>query len=209
MNPRQFYKGKRVLVTGHTGFKGSWLVLLLQRLGASVCGYSLPPQDDSLYSSLSINKSFSKNIESRLGDIRDQDELDSFILKSQPDVIIHLAAQPLVIQSYKDPINTWTSNVIGSLNLLESCRKLTNQCSIVLITTDKVYKNREWVHGYREDDELGGNDPYSASKAAAEIAIESWRKSYCGNLEHQSLIFMWLQHVQGMSSVVEIGLKGE
>ena len=176
-----------VLVTGHTGFKGSWLLLLLERLGSQTFGYSLPPDlDPSLYSQLSEEGNLSSLSSSYEGDIRDLELLKNFVNEVQPKVVFHLAAQPLVRSSYVDPLYTWSTNVQGSLNVLESLKCLKHKCAVVMITTDKVYKNQEWIHGYRETDPLGGHDPYSASKAAAEIAISSWRSSFCGTQSHQT-----------------------
>ena len=120
------------------------------------------------------------------GDINDFENLKKYIKKVNPDLVIHLAAQPLVKESYIRPLYTWKTNVIGSLNLLESLKVIDKKCSIVMVTTDKVYKNKEWIFGYRENDYLGGDDPYSASKASADIAIQSWRKSFCGNKKYQT-----------------------
>ncbi len=172
-----FWKNRNVLVTGHTGFKGSWLTMFLLRLGAKVSGIGLAPDvKPSLYEQLNISSKLEHNY---FADIRNQSLLDEIIFKIKPEVVFHLAAQPLVRESYRDPLGTWTTNVIGSLNILNSLSKLKNYCSVVIITTDKVYKNKEWLFGYRENDQLGGHDPYSSSKAACELAIESWRASFC------------------------------
>ena len=168
------YKNKRVLVTGHTGFKGSWLTFWLLRLGAKVCGYSIDiPTQPSLFESLDIKN----NIEHNFGDILDIDSLNSVFEKFKPEIVFHLAAQPIVKKSFKDPIETYSTNVIGTLNVLEAIKITPSVKSSVMITTDKCYKNKEWVWGYRENDELGGHDPYSSSKACAEILI----KSYCNS----------------------------
>lgn len=170
-----FWKGKRVLITGHTGFKGSWLSLWLNELNAEVFGYALEPETNpSLFSQLKLSTLINNNF----GDIRDTNSVANYILKVKPDVIIHMAAQPLVRHSYKDPLYTWQTNVIGTVNLLEAARKLTNRCAIVVVTTDKVYENLEWNFSYREIDKLGGFDPYSSSKAAAELVVDSWRNSF-------------------------------
>lgn len=167
------YCGKRVLVTGHTGFKGSWLCLWLHQLGAIVSGIALPPEThpnhwDSL--KLKIN-----NLEV---DIRNLYAVKQAINAIQPEIIFHLAAQPLVLRSYRDPIETWSTNVMGTANLLEACRHEPSVRAIVVVTTDKCYQNNEWEWGYRENDILGGHDPYSASKAAAEFVVASYRRAY-------------------------------
>ena len=179
-----FWYGRRVLLTGHTGFKGSWLALWLTHLGAEVYGVALPSSTHpSLFHQLQLESSiFCHN----LLDIRDFSSLQALTTSCSPEIVFHLAAQPLVRLSYRDPAGTWATNVQGSLHLLEALRKIDHTCAVVMVTTDKVYQNREWVYGYREDDILGGHDPYSASKAAAELAIASWRSSFCGTAEHQT-----------------------
>ncbi len=178
-----FWKGKKVLVTGHSGFKGSWLCLWLLELGADVIGFSLPPDNEkSLFYLLGIEKFISHNI----GDIRNKDSINYLITQTKPDIIFHLAAQPIVRTSYSKPVLTWETNVMGTVNLLDCLKDIDHECSTVFITTDKVYKNQEWTYGYREIDELGGHDPYSSSKAASEIAIESWRSSFCVNNNGQN-----------------------
>jgi len=169
------FRGARVLVTGHTGFKGSWLTAWLKSLGAEVTGISLDP--------ITIPSHFNAaNLANGMNDlrldIRDLRSVESVILKAQPDFVFHLAAQPLVRQSYDDPIGTWETNVMGTINVLEGLRKLDRACVAIMITSDKCYDNVEWVWGYRETDFLGGPDPYSASKGAAELAIRSYFKSY-------------------------------
>ena len=182
-----FWRGRRVLVTGHTGFKGSWLLLWLQQLGAEVWGYSLPPEEEcNLFNQLAIDESQHGGFQHQLADVSDLNALKEWVELAQPEVVLHLAAQPLVRRSYIDPLSTWSTNVQGSLNLLESLKSLKHPCAVVMVTTDKVYENKEWFYGYRESDRLGGHDPYSASKAAAEIAIASWRSSFCGNAVHQT-----------------------
>jgi len=179
-----FWAGKRVLLTGHTGFKGSWLCVWLLSLGAEVWGYALPPQGErSLYSDLTFAPGKLHNLQ---GNISDLSALQEAVWQAQPEVVLHLAAQPLVRQSYRDPLSTWATNVQGSLHLLEALKSLQHSCAVVMVTTDKVYANREWDYGYREDDRLGGHDPYSASKAAAELAIASWRDSFCGSGIYQT-----------------------
>ncbi len=184
---KEFWLNKKVLITGHTGFKGSWLLILLKLLGAKVYGLSLDVlPKPSLFDE--INSS-NDSCESFFEDINNRDNLKKCISDIMPEIVFHLAAQPLVRESYKNPINTWSTNVMGSLNLLDSLMKMNKNCTVVMITTDKVYKNKEWIHGYRENDELGGYDPYSASKAACEIAISSWRDSFClGDKEGSNLM---------------------
>lgn len=178
MLDREFWKDKRVLLTGHTGFKGSWIALWLIELGANVFGLALPPQDNSaLFNQLDVTDKLRGHY---LQDINDFENISRIIQEIQPEVVIHLAAQPLVRRSFHEPLETWRTNVIGSVNLLESLKSVKNNCAVVMVTTDKVYCNREWNYGYRENDELGGYDPYSASKAAAELAIKSWRSSFVG-----------------------------
>jgi CDP-glucose 4,6-dehydratase len=172
-----------VLLTGHTGFKGSWLALWLLELGAQVTGLALPPDTEpNLFAQLGLER----RLDHRVGDIRDADRVASLVNEVRPQVVLHLAAQPLVRRSYAEPTATWATNVMGSIHLLEALRRLQEPCTAVLITTDKVYRNNEWLYGYRENDPLGGHDPYSSSKAAAELAIASWRASFCGSLPHQS-----------------------
>jgi len=176
---RNFYKGKKVFITGHTGFKGSWLSIWLNKLGAEVIGYSNEVKTDKDNFVLAgLNK---KLIDLR-GDINDQLLLTS-IQKYKPEIVFHLAAQPLVLYSYENPLETYMSNVMGTLNLLEAIKKCESVKSVVVITTDKCYLNNEWCFGYREIDALGGCDPYSSSKACAEIAVDSFRKSYFSDLK--------------------------
>ncbi|AZB73593.1 CDP-glucose 4,6-dehydratase [Synechococcus elongatus] len=186
-----FWQDRRVLVTGHTGFKGSWLTLWLLTLGAEVWGYALPPDADaSLFIELQLEATPKQSGWGELhhctGDINDASRLQACIAEAQPEVVLHLAAQPLVRQSYVDPLGTWQTNVLGSLQLLEVVKELQHPCAVVMVTTDKVYDNREWIYGYRESDRLGGHDPYSASKAAMELAVASWRSSFCGSAAHQN-----------------------
>ena len=182
-----FWRGRRVLLTGHTGFKGAWLLLWLQQLGAQVWTFALEPESQpNLFRELALALPRGGEWEHRIGDLADFDALEALVQEAMPEVVLHLAAQPLVRRSYEDPLGTWTTNVIGSLHLLEALRQLDHQCAVVMVTTDKVYENREWAYGYREPDRLGGHDPYSASKAGAEIAIASWRASFCGLSAHQT-----------------------
>ena len=156
------YSGKRVLVTGHTGFKGAWLVQIFKILGANVAGYALPPStEQSHFKSLGIQE----RITNVFGDIRDLEKLQQVFDDFKPEVVFHLAAQPIVRRSYNDPLGTWSTNVQGSLHVLEALKPLKHPCVVVMVTTDKVYDNQEWEYGYRECDRLGGKDPYSASKA--------------------------------------------
>lgn len=174
---KQYWFGKRVFVTGHTGFKGGWLVALLQHCGANVKGYALPPETEpNLFSALNIPDL----CQSTFGDIRDKSKLHSEVSDFSPEIVFHLAAQPLVRRSYKLPLETFETNVMGTINLLESCRLQPELHTILVITTDKVYQNKEQLRPYREDDPLGGHDPYSASKAATELAVQAWRKSFFG-----------------------------
>jgi CDP-glucose 4,6-dehydratase len=182
-----FWAGRRVLLTGHTGFKGSWLMLWLQHLGAKVWGYALEPEGHpNLFSELIPELQADDAVQSKIADLSDQAALTALVQRCQPEVVLHLAAQPLVRRSYQYPLGTWSTNVIGSLHLLEALRPLQHRCAVVMVTTDKVYENQEWSYGYREPDRLGGHDPYSASKAAAELAIASWRDSFCGPGSHQN-----------------------
>lgn len=170
-----FYRFKTILITGNTGFKGSWLSHWLISLGAKVVGYSKDiPGDPSLFSSLALEDKIAQHYE----DIRDLDALKSVIEQVRPDLIFHLAAQPIVSESYKDPKNTITTNTIGMMNLCEALRNLDWSCNCVLITSDKVYDNVEWVWGYRENDQLGGKDIYSGSKGAAELIANSYLNSF-------------------------------
>lgn len=179
-----FWAERRVLLTGHTGFKGSWLALWLHQLGATVHGVALAPETrPSLFEQLNLEQALASH---HLLDIGDAAALAVLAQEVEPEVVVHLAAQPLVRRSYRDPLATWATNVQGSLHLLEALRSVSHPCAVVMVTTDKVYANREWDHGYREDDRLGGHDPYSASKAAAELAIASWRASFCGHAVHQT-----------------------
>ncbi len=183
---QDFWRGRKVWLSGHTGFKGSWLAFWLLHWGAIVEGYSLDPdplEELSLFEKLNIGNEFVKDVRA---DVANAKLLGDRIQDFQPEIVFHLAAQPLVKRSYLEPLKTWESNVIGTCNVLEALRTLKGKCVAVFITTDKVYDNFSWDFGYRETDPLGGHDPYSSSKAAAELAISSWRSSFCGEKTHQS-----------------------
>ena len=170
-----FYKGKRVFVTGHTGFKGAWLCKMLANAGAIVTGYSLePPTNPSLFQIAGIEK----DVHSVIGDIRDLQALKAAFDAAQPEFVLHLAAQPIVRDSYKDPAYTYETNVMGTVNILECTRCSTSVRSFLNVTTDKVYLNKEWVWGYREDEELDGFDPYSNSKSCSELVTHSYKNSF-------------------------------
>lgn len=172
-NFHSVFKNTRTFITGHTGFKGSWLSLWLSNLESDVSGLSLPPREMSHWNDIDLS-----SVKSFIGDLRDYDFTEKALLDSDPEIIFHLAAQPLVRESYNLPIETWKTNVIGTANLLQACRKLNNLKVIVIITSDKCYENIEVDKGYKEDDPLGGHDPYSASKAATEILVSSFRRSF-------------------------------
>jgi CDP-glucose 4,6-dehydratase len=175
MSFSNIYRGKRVLVTGHTGFKGAWLCEWLLSLGANVSGFALqPPTKPALFDQLQL----SGRIDDYRGDIRDAAEIAERVRCVQPEFIFHLAAQPLVRLSYDQPVETYSTNVMGTVHLLEAARQLSGRCTIIGVTTDKCYENREWVHSYREEDPMGGHDPYSSSKGAAELVIAAYRRSY-------------------------------
>lgn len=169
------YQGRRVLLTGHTGFKGSWLAAWLLELGADVVGFSLPREVDGEachWDALGLS------VTDLRGDIRHAAEVQRIVAEHRPEIVFHLAAQSLVRSSYRQPLESWTSNVLGTANVLEACRLSPHIAAVVVVTTDKVYANREWPWGYRECDELAGHDPYSASKAATELLCDSYRKSF-------------------------------
>ncbi|HTZ55165.1 MAG TPA: CDP-glucose 4,6-dehydratase [Candidatus Acidoferrum sp.] len=170
-----YWKGRRVLVTGHTGFKGAWLCELLLHLGARVSGYALvPPTQPNLHDLLDL----SADVESRINDIRDESAVAGWIASVKPEYIFHLAAQSLVRAGYERPVETFATNVLGTAHLLEAARSTPSVRGVVVVTSDKCYRNREWIWGYREDEPLGGEDPYSSSKAAAELVTHAYAASY-------------------------------
>ncbi len=170
-----FWRDKRVFITGHTGFKGSWLTLWLHMMGAKVSGYSLPaPTNPSLFHLARLHHC----VQTTTGDVRDPKHLAETVAAVQPDVVFHLAAQPLVRDSYQTPVDTYATNVMGTVHLLEAVRNTPSVRSVVVVTSDKCYENREWLWGYREDDPMGGHDPYSSSKGAAELVTSAYRRSF-------------------------------
>jgi CDP-glucose 4,6-dehydratase len=176
---QDFWKNKRVFLTGHTGFKGTWMTLLLESFGAKVTGFSLEPNTDPSFFNIIKNN---LQINSVIGDIRDFTFLEKTIKNCKPEIIIHMAAQPLVRRSYDDPIETYSTNVMGLVNLFVISKKIKCLKAIINITSDKCYENNEWVWGYRESDRVGGHDPYSNSKACSEIVTNSFRKSFFNDL---------------------------
>ncbi len=175
MPNREYWKGRRVFLTGHTGFKGSWLSLWLNLLGADVTGYALePPTEPNLFEQANV----AHLVRSICADIRDLARLKAAIAECRPDVIVHMAAQTVVRRGYEDPVETYSSNVMGTVHLLEAVRQLKMRCVVVNVTSDKCYDNREWLWGYRENDALGGYDPYSNSKGCAELVTSAYRSSY-------------------------------
>ncbi len=175
MNPNHLYKNKKILITGHTGFKGSWMCALLRALGAQVTGYSLePPTAPSLFELCHL----ADGMESIMGDVRDLPHLQQVFERVRPEIVIHMAAQPIVRESYKNPVYTYDVNVMGTVHVLECIRQTESVRSFVNVTTDKVYKNREWVWGYRENEELNGYDPYSNSKSCSELVTDSYCQSF-------------------------------
>src|SRR5215831_15497308 len=169
------FAGKTVWLSGHTGFKGSWLAQWLLDLDAEVHGFALePPTSPALFDQIELEK----RLHHEIGDVRDVVAVKRSIIAAQPDYVFHLAAQAIVRASFEEPVETYGTNVMGTIHVLEGLRELDKPCAAVIVTTDKCYENREWVHGYREVDRLGGWDPYSSSKAAAEIAVDSWRRSF-------------------------------
>ena len=180
----KFWENKKVFVTGHTGFKGSWLCLWLQKMNSIICGYSLEPNSNpNLFNLANVDQ----KMKSIIGDIRDLEKIKHKINDFDPDIVIHMAAQPLVRLSYVDPVETYTTNVIGTLNLLEACRSCKSLKSIVVITTDKCYENKEKDEGYKEFEPMGGHDPYSSSKGCCELLVSSYRRSYFNDKNSASL----------------------
>lgn len=174
----EFYKGKKVLVTGHTGFKGSWLCKMLLELGAQVYGYSLqPPTIPSLYECCGLEN----RMHSQIGDVRDFSHLRNYFQQVQPELVFHLAAQPIVRESYKNPVYTYETNVMGTVHVLECVRSMDSVKSVLNVTTDKVYENKEWQWGYRENEPLDGFDPYSNSKSCSELVTHSYKNSFFDN----------------------------
>ena len=179
-----FWSGKKVFLTGHTGFKGSWLSLWLQNMGAVLKGYSLEINTNpALFKLANIDS----DMESELGDIRNLEKLTQSMVSFNPDIIIHMAAQPLVRHSYEEPVETFNTNIMGTVNVLESARKCQDLKTIICITTDKCYENNETDRGYKENDSMGGYDPYSSSKGCAELAISAYRRSFFSNQDSPSL----------------------
>ena len=170
-----FWAGKRVFLTGHTGFKGGWTALWLQTMGAHVTGFALaPPTSPALFDVADVERGMT----SIIGDIRDRDAIERAMIDADPEIVIHMAAQPLVRASYDDPVGTYATNVMGTVHLLEAVRKAPRVRACVVVTTDKCYENREWVWGYREDEAMGGYDPYSNSKGCAELVVSAYRRSF-------------------------------
>lgn len=177
VNP-SFWKGKKVFLTGHTGFKGSWLSLWLQDMGAVVKGYALLPNTKpSLFTEAKVDQ----NMDSEIGDITDLNHITESMKAFDPEVLIHMAAQPLVRLSYQNPVLTYATNVMGTVNVLEAARKCSSLKAIVSVTTDKCYENKEWAWGYRENESMGGHDPYSSSKGCSELVISAYRNSFFSN----------------------------
>ena len=181
---KKFWKSKKVFLSGHTGFKGSWVSLWLQSMGAIVKGYSLEPNTKpNLFTEANVEE----NMNSEFGDIRNLNQISKSMLDFNPDILIHMAAQPLVRLSYQEPVDTYTTNVIGTVNVLEAARGCPNLKAIVSVTTDKCYENNEWDWGYRENEPMGGHDPYSSSKGCAELVTSAYRRSFFNSEDTASL----------------------
>lgn len=179
-----FWKGRKVFLTGHTGFKGSWLSLWLQSMGSNVKGYALqPPTKPSLFEVAKVGS----GMESEIGDIRDLEKLKRSLSDFAPDIVIHMAAQPLVRDSYLDPIETYSTNVMGTVNVLEAVCSIAQVRAVVSVTTDKCYENKEWPWGYRENEPMGGHDPYSSSKGCAELVTAAYRRSFCNKKDSPAI----------------------
>jgi CDP-glucose 4,6-dehydratase len=185
-----FFKNKRIFLTGHTGFKGSWLTFWLHKMGAEICGYSLvPPTEPNLFDLCRL----SGDIQSVSGDVRDLEKFKMTIDGFRPDIVFHLAAQSLVRRSYEEPVETYSTNVMGTVNLLEAVRKVDNVKAVINVTSDKCYENREWLWGYRENDPMGGYDPYSSSKGCAELVTSTYLNSYFNSDDYNT-------HGKGLAS---------
>ncbi len=175
----EFWRGKNVFLTGHTGFKGSWLSMMLQRRGARVHGFALPPLEGSkLFAAVESAAALET---STIGDVRDLEAVRAALARSQADIVLHLAAQPLVRLSYDDPVGTYATNVMGTVHVLDAARRQESVQATVVVTSDKCYENREWFWGYREDEPMGGHDPYSNSKGCSELVTSAFRRSYFGH----------------------------
>jgi CDP-glucose 4,6-dehydratase len=185
-----FWKGRKVFITGHTGFKGSWLSLWLHSLGSEVTGYALkPPTEPSLFDLCRINEL----VNSTIADVRDYDSLSKAINVADPEIVIHMAAQSLVRDSYKNPVETYAINVMGTVNLFEVVRNCKTVKAVVNVTTDKCYENKEWIWGYRENEPMGGYDPYSNSKACSELVTAAYRNSFFNPMITQTMVWPLLR----------------
>ncbi|MCW3053159.1 MAG: rfbG [Chthonomonadales bacterium] len=187
MNPT-FWRGKRVLITGHTGFKGSWLALWLQQCGAEVAGYALPPPPPTASPSLFTTAGVPDGMHTVFGDIRDEARLTALMTEFRPEISLHLAAQALVRESYANPVETYSVNVMGTVHFLEAVRRTSDVKVALVVTSDKCYENREWAWGYRENEPMGGHDPYSSSKGCAELVTAAYRASYFGQEEAMPVV---------------------
>ena len=198
-----FWHGKRVFLTGHTGFKGSWLSLWLHALGAEVTGYALePPTEPSLFELCRVDEL----VHSVIADVRDLEKLRTELVSADPEIVIHMAAQPLVRDSYKIPVETYSTNVMGTVHLLEAVRSCPSVRGVVNVTTDKCYENREWVWGYRENEPMGGHDPYSSSKGCSELVTAAYRSSYFNPVTTRGMESPWPPPVPATSSAEGTGL---